>query len=1209
MIEWKKLRRLFPVLLVLVMLLTTIFAMNWGTMAETASSSQPGDEAIAAATQAPGSSQRQKVKRPQSQKKVQSNRTHVSKDITEGVLPLSAEITYATGTSVEVGDTFDVTVTGGIGTPSIAPVPFLSVGPWTDIGFGMKATVTLLSYPVVTPFPLLVSRGAESLPMPLMLNCSKKLVSVEWTDFGDVTYDGSEHHPSATIPLVGGGNATLDLSYTQGTPPVSVASPTQPGTYTATASLPPALTNDYVLGTNTTKDFTIKEHVSLTVTPIAASKTYGDADPALDFSVEVVPGTVMTNADAKADLVSHGYALTRAAGEDVGTYLITASPSNPSLSDYTITFSATPVNFTINPLSITVAPDAASKAYGDADPALDFNVTVASGHAMTDAAAKGELTGYALVRAAGENIGDYLITASPSNPSFPNYTITFSATPVNFTINTLSITVTPNAASKAYGDADPALDFSVTVASGHAKTDAAAKGELTGYSLVRAAGESAGDYLITASPSNPSFPNYAISFSATPVNFTINPLSITVTPNAASKAYGDADPALDFSVTVAPGHAKTDAAAKGELTGYALVRAAGESAGDYLITASPSNPSFPNYTITFSATPVNFTINPLSITVTPIAASKTYGDADPALGFNVTVAPGHVKTNDAAKAELVGPDSINPLYKLQRAVGENVGAYAITASPSNPSFPNYTVSFSATPVNFTINPLSITVTPIETSKPYGALDPALDFSVTVVPGHVMSTPEKNPTVKGELTGYALVRATGENVGDYAITASPSNPAFPNYAITFNSTVVNFTVTNVTDLYMDSLNSPEDIDTRTHQLTLKMTAVQVPNVVVNVTLTVDTSSGLHNMVTPAQPYFTLTSPFEVRVASTDVALNQQNYALNGTAWKGYLPFNAQVKLTATDMNGTALVNPNWNAAGYQLKTAVKHAPGSIGIAIDTAHLYQMVSGTPAIKIGGSLNVTGDSGEAVNLSYGSDGTAGDNVLTGGSWPIEKVALPSSGETHKVITATAKYVDTENLSADRSISYPFVNDTIALTPDTSTVKFENRGDALTFSLPEPPDKDTPVVTLTIDNDPYTASLVGTATDTKADYTCDVTAWKGTPTLYKDSSVIRLSYTDRAGNQSTAVTAHPTKSTTSAPITMKLIPNKENKFNAKNGKSLTIKGTGQQYETLQIMVGGKPYTVEVDGSGSYALNASDAWKVSGTVTWTEDQWKAVTP
>ena len=205
---------------------------------------------------------------------------------------------------------------------------------------------------------------------------------------------------------------------------------------------PAGVLSNYAITYNTA-NFTIDPKAA-SVTPNAASKTYGAADPAFT-------GTL--TGFLAADGVTATYS--RTAGETVlgGPYTISAmlSPAGV-LSNYAITYNT--ANFTIDPKAASVTPNAASKTYGAADPAFTGTLT-------GFLAADGVTATYS--RTAGETVlgGPYTISAmlSPAGV-LSNYTITYNT--ANFTIDPKTASVTPNAASKIYGAADPAFTGTLT---------------------------------------------------------------------------------------------------------------------------------------------------------------------------------------------------------------------------------------------------------------------------------------------------------------------------------------------------------------------------------------------------------------------------------------------------------------------------------------------------------------------------------------------------------------------------------------------------------------------------------------------------------------------------------------------------------------------------------------------------------------------------
>ena len=307
-----------------------------------------------------------------------------------------------------------------------------------------------------------------------------------------------------------------------------------------------------------------------------------------------------------------------------GTCSITATRAGDA--NYNPSSPSAPASVTISSAPITVKADTKSKEYGAADPELTYKVTAGS-------LVSGDSFTGSLARVAGENVGSYAITQG-SLSAGSNYALTFVG--ANLTINARPVTVTADAKSKTYGDADPALTYTGTL---HG-TDS-----FTG-SLTRVAGENVGSYAIQQG-SLSAGSNYALTFVG--ANLTINARPVTVTADAKSKTYGDDDPALTYTGTL---HG-TDS-----FTG-SLERVAGENVGSYAIQQG-SLSAGSNYALTFVG--ANLTINARPVTVTADAKSKTYGDDDPALTYTGT---------------LHGTDSFTG--SLERVAGENVGSYAITA--------------------------------------------------------------------------------------------------------------------------------------------------------------------------------------------------------------------------------------------------------------------------------------------------------------------------------------------------------------------------------------------------------------------------------------------------------------------------------------------------------------------------------------------------
>ncbi|PND36431.1 hypothetical protein C1O66_22350 [Paucibacter aquatile] len=252
------------------------------------------------------------------------------------------------------------------------------------------------------------------------------------------------------------------------------------------------------------------EQRPITVTADNKSKVYGNADPSLSYQIS---SGNLVGSDALSG------ALSRAAGENVGSYTIDASAL--SNSNYAIT--AQNGSLSISPRPLTVTADNKSKVYGNADPSLSYQIS--SGNLVGSDALSG-----ALSRAAGENVGSYTIDASALSNS--NYAIT--ALPGQLAVTPRPITVQADNKQKTFGAPDPALSFSIT------EGNLVAGDSLAG-SLSRVAGESVGAHAILAA--NLSNSNYAI---------TRRDGELSISPALNANVIAGNQPALTFVISSSP---------------------------------------------------------------------------------------------------------------------------------------------------------------------------------------------------------------------------------------------------------------------------------------------------------------------------------------------------------------------------------------------------------------------------------------------------------------------------------------------------------------------------------------------------------------------------------------------------------------------------------------------------------------------------------
>ena len=187
----------------------------------------------------------------------------------------------------------------------------------------------------------------------------------------------------------------------------------------------------------------------LRVDPANASRVYGDANPAFTYSIYGF------HAGDTAGIIN-GLSVSTAATttSNVGTYAISASGGSAvSISGQAYRFIDAPGALTVTPRSITVTADAASRVYGDANPVLTYQV---GGSGLVN----GDTLSGALATSAtaASNVGIYSITQGTL--ASPNYTVS-SFTGADLAVTPRAITVTADAKSRAYGDANPVLTYQV----------------------------------------------------------------------------------------------------------------------------------------------------------------------------------------------------------------------------------------------------------------------------------------------------------------------------------------------------------------------------------------------------------------------------------------------------------------------------------------------------------------------------------------------------------------------------------------------------------------------------------------------------------------------------------------------------------------------------------------------------------------------------
>ncbi|MBX9471793.1 MBG domain-containing protein [Microcella sp.] len=501
------------------------------------------------------------------------------------------------------------------------------------------------------------------------------------------------------------------------------------GTHPITAGTLDAGTN-YTMTVNP-GTFTITTR-SITVAVGDESIAYGDSLPT--WQLEVVSGSLRDGDDIVDALIDfEGEGGGRLAH---GTY--TATPSSLEFSgtgtseeiaaDYVIEYESG--TLTVTPREITIAINDAVKIYGDADPAFTVDDSaLLDGDSLTGAAQRDE----------GEAVGDYTI-GSGTLSAGENYDVTW--TTGTLTINQRAITITATDREKVYGEADPALTWSLT-------DGTIVEGDTLEGLLQRARGDDVidGGYAITGVDG--AEPNYDTT--VIPGTFTITPATISIAIDNAEKEFGTDDPTFTYEVT---------GLLDGDTLSGAPSRDEGEGRGTWTIRVGTLDAG-DNYAIG-TVTNGTLTITPRAIVVGVLDREIDYGQADGA--FTPTIIEG---------GPLVGDDDLTSIVATVESAASPrpVGTYDVSTSDAviaNGDAADYAIEYRSG--TLTVSQLAITISIADAEKQYLASDPSIDI-------------DDSALLEGDALSGAATREEGELVGEYDYTQGTLDAGL-NYAVTW-----------------------------------------------------------------------------------------------------------------------------------------------------------------------------------------------------------------------------------------------------------------------------------------------------------------------------------------------------------------------------------------------------------------------------------------
>lgn len=351
--------------------------------------------------------------------------------------------------------------------------------------------------------------------------------------------------------------------------------------------------------------------------------------------------------------------------------------------------------------------------------------------------------------------GTVTITASQAG----NTSYGAASTSQVITIAARALQLSAGAKSKAYGDADPVLTYTITSGS-------LLSGDVVKGALSREAGEIPGIYKINQGTLTISS-NYNITFNT--ADFTISKRQLTVTADNKSRDYGTRNPVFTFSYK---GFVNAADSTKILVKPTAsTIATAASAAGTYPIIPSGA---ISNY-YAFNYVQGTLTINaPLVFNAIPV---KTYGDADFDAGATGAAGISYISSNNAVAT------IINNKIHITGA-----GNAVITATSGNSRL-NQTLK---------VNKAQLAITADNQGRAYGKTNPALTVTyVGFVNGDDENALKPKPTITTAATGSSPVGIyniipKGAGTGNYEIV-------YVNGQFTITPSVSNFkiTVTSVT----------------------------------------------------------------------------------------------------------------------------------------------------------------------------------------------------------------------------------------------------------------------------------------------------------------------------------------------------------------------------------------------------------------------------
>ena len=399
---------------------------------------------------------------------------------------------------------------------------------------------------------------------------------------------------------------------------------------------------------------------------------------------------------------------------------------------------------TITPFPLVVKADDKSKVFGEKDPKLTATETSGVEGKEKPDNQKIERT---MTREAGENVGNYKITASGETTQ-GNYTVTYK--PGTLTITAGSRPADRQLSVTSYNGVYDAQKHTITV-------NNVLDGDVVEYSY------DGGKTWTTDLTKYTDVTNTTIKVRVTNANYdpnpvelegtvTITPKPVTVTARSYSKTFGTADPTFE---------ADTAGTLNGDKITYDISRETGEDVGNYALTPSGEEVQG-NYTVTYNSGKLTITASDREKAVEVTSYNGVY-DAK-----NHTIEVKNLVDGDQVEYSYDNGTTWTTDLTQYKDVTETTILVKVT-NANYADVPQLTGTV-------TITRFPLVVKAEDKSKVFGEKDPKLTAAET------SGLEGKAKPDKQEIT-YDLSREAGENVGEYPITVK-GEVVQGNYTVTY-----------------------------------------------------------------------------------------------------------------------------------------------------------------------------------------------------------------------------------------------------------------------------------------------------------------------------------------------------------------------------------------------------------------------------------------